>query len=193
MDKFNDRFSANHYYFNHGKVKEITMNYTKSTIKKQIREMEIGVRMGADILETVKAFEHYAQVNKRFTDKLKELGYHAYIFKDNFSSTLSCNYQEWDENGRLYIKCEIRHYKSECFGKSPFTWDGIKNEVSRYNFANRLIEAQARLAAIDGEIPRLRELLAYLQNCKFTCFDLFKPISEVEDALRNAEKDEVLI
>lgn len=156
------------------------MNWTKELILKNIKECEMGVKMTADILETVKAFEHYSQVNKRFTDRLKELGYHAYINQDKFSATLVC-IASADSN---QVRTEFRHYSSHCFSKSPLTWDGIKEEVARHNFVERLEQAKARLLVIDTEIEELKELVDYLNRKKFLCFDFYRGTWEMKDALR---------
>lgn len=160
------------------------MNWTKASLQKAIEEARIGVDMTAKILTAVKEFEHYAQVNKRFIDRLKELGCHGYIQKDKWSTTLCISMREsWDTG-----TAEFRYYVSHCFSKSTLTWEGIKNELEKCDFSQRLENAKERLEIIDNEVAEAKELLEILKSKKFKCFDFYKGIYEMEDAIRHSSR-----
>lgn len=156
------------------------MNWNKERLLKEVRNCELGVKMCEDILMTVSKFEHYAQVNKRFIDALKELGYGAWITKDTYSTTLSVYIGE-DYNKH---KAEFRYYLSEGFSKKPLTWDGIKNEVARHAFKERLEQAKECLLVNDEETKELQRLIEYVKSKKFRCFDLSSQIWKMEEAIR---------
>lgn len=165
------------------------MNWTKKSLQKQIKEMELGVRMQFDMLGVIEEFSHYKQVNSRFTNQLKYLGYHAYITKEKFGSTLYCSLtQITEDNNWNSYKAEFRYSLLNVFSESKrsFTWDGIKKEIERHDFVNRLQQAKDRAKVIDEEIEGVKELFNILKKKKFTCFDFYKGLYEIEDALREA-------
>lgn len=158
------------------------MNWTKQSIIKAIEESELGIEMAAKILEAIKQVEHYKKVDKRFIDLLKEFGFHAYIQRDNYSTTLSVsNYKDWHGP-----KAEFRLYVSHVMSKSEITWDKIKEEIERYNYAERLQDAKDRLEVIEKETEEAKELLEMIKSKKFKCFDFYKSIYEIQDAVKAA-------
>jgi hypothetical protein len=160
------------------------MNWNKSRLEREILKYETSVKMGKDILEVVKSFEHHAQVNKRFIDKLEGLGYHAYIQRDNFSTTISCHSREGDYSERA----QFRYYVSHCIQKSPLTWDGIKECLEQHRYAKRLEELKEMVKSVDQEREDLKKLLLYAKEKKFTCFDSYKWIFAMEASLRDSKE-----
>ena len=156
------------------------MNWTKSKLNKEIIECKMGIDLSNGLLKTIKEFEHREKVNKTFVDKLKERGYHAFIQKDNHSTTFYCSISKEHNQYRAEIRC----YVSQCFNASPLTWDRIKKEIETCSFDKRLIKAQERMILIDQEIEKAKEILSYLKNQKLECFDFYRGIHEIEDALR---------
>ncbi len=164
------------------------MNYTKSGLLKNIEEMKEGVKMGAAVLETVKKFEHRKKVDKRFTDALKELGYHAYIVREAYSSALYCGWSIWRGEWDCRIQVEFRYYLPQCFTKD-FTWEGIKAELERHNFAGKLADFERRLARFDDELKEFEEFVAYVKSKSFTCFDSGQRLWDMECALEAAKRE----
>ena len=156
------------------------MNWTKRSLEKVIKEASIGIEMTKQILQAVKEFEHYAQVNKRFTDHMKDVGCYAYIQKDEYSTTLSIS----KSAGFGGAKAEFRLYVSHVLNAATLTWDKIKTELIRHDFENRLLEAQERLEVIEKETEEAKELLKMLEAKKFKCFDFYKGRYEIQDAIR---------
>lgn len=160
------------------------MNWTKKELMKTIESAHIGIEMSKQILQAIKEFEHCKQVNKRFTDRMKELGCHAYIQKDDYSTTLSISNQEsWKAP-----KVEFRVYVSHIMSKSNLTWERIKTEIERYDFQKRLEEAKNRIQMIEKETLEAKELLNIIKSKKFSCFDFCKSIYEIEGAITEALK-----
>ena len=159
------------------------MNHNKNSLESNIRRYEYGILMSKDILDTVKQFEHYKQVNNRFCEALKAKGYSAYICKDNFSSKLVCNFSSFGQD-----RVEFCIYHSEFRNRIPFTWDEIKKEVARYNFEGKLAEAKLMLDLLDSDTETLKTLMEYVKSVKLTCFDLYSVNRELENAYLFATK-----
>jgi hypothetical protein len=153
----------------------------KESILTDIRQGEMGVKLGNDILSVVKEFEHYAQVNKRFTDKLESMGYSAWISKDKFSMTMCVNIYEHEGNSR--ISAQFHYYLSCIVDKKAFTWEGIKAEVERHNYPQRLHRARGQLEVIEAERKELSDLIEYIDSKKFKCFDLSSQVREIKRLL----------
>lgn len=169
---------------NVNQIKGKKMNWNKQTIIKNIKECKMGVQMVSDILETVQEFEHYAKVNKRFIDKLKEKGYWAYIAKETYSTTLTISHSlEYNK-----YKCEFRYYISHLGDNISLTWDGIKEECKRHSFEERLKKARERLDVIDSEIIEFEEFINYIKSKKFKCFDSDNRVWDMENALKEAKE-----
>ena len=156
------------------------MNWNKAKLEKEIIECKMGVELSKGLLKAIKEFEHRAHVNKTFVDKLKEMGYHAFIQKDKHSTTFYCSISKEHNQYRAEIRC----YVSQCFSASPLSWDRIKKEIEIHNFEQRLLKAQERRILIDQEVEQAKEILSYLKSKKLECFDFYKGINEIEDALR---------
>lgn len=161
------------------------MNWTKSALQKQIRDSELGIKMAADIADTVKKFEHYARVDKRFLDALKELGYWAAITKETYSVVLNIGKtvrgEEW---GRPHsAEANFRLYTS-----GAITWEKIKHELKRYDYATWLKEAQDKLAVLEEETKAYGELLSLVEAKKFLCFDNWEILHKMKIAYQSALK-----
>lgn len=158
------------------------MNWTKKSLLKAVEDARVGIELKDHISTAIKKFEHHANVNKRFTDHFTQLECHAYIKKNNYSTTLIIS-----KGGFLGMpKAEFRLYVSHVMCASALTWEKIHMELERYSFQARLDEALERLKVIDKEVLEIQEYLILLRSKKFKCFDFYKGIHEVEDALREA-------
>jgi len=162
-------------------------------LKNRIIEAKIGIKMSKDILEQVKLFEHRKQVNKTFTDSFEALGYHAYIIKNNWSSKIVIRKRIDDEN---YVDCgapyvEISIYNRDITEKLGFSWENIKNEIARYNYLERLREAEEALNVLDSEILDFEKFVNYVQQQEFKCINLWSVKRELQNALDCLRKKEV--
>lgn len=166
---------------------------SKQELKNRIIEAKIGMKMSQDILAKVKEFEHRKQVNKTFTDSFEELGYHAYICKDKFSSKLVIRKRVEDEahTGGLYTYVELSLYHSEVMSRHPFSWEDIKKCVEQYNYAGRLKEAEEALNVADSEVEELEKFVKYVESQDFKCVDLWRIKSDLKEALSNVKSNMV--
>lgn len=156
------------------------MNWNKERILNRIKECEMGVKMSEDVLRVVAECKHWARIDKRFIDKIKDIGYHAYIVKDKWSQALSIS----SSSGFAGIRAEIRYYVSACISKKELSWSELKEKIAQNDYAGELEKAKDRLGNIDAEVIRVEKLLAHIKAQKFTCFDFYKSVYEIEDALR---------
>ena len=161
------------------------MNWTKNSIRKSIIENELGIKMANDILSTVEQFKKYVSVDKRFINKLNELGYFAYIQKDDYSTRIHCSTKNYD----LDIKAEFNIYKSQFMRKDKISWEDIKLEVVRHAYEQRLQQSKDRLEVIDKEIKEFAEYLSSIRSKKFLCFETGNRLWDMETALSNAQND----
>lgn len=164
---------------------------SKQELINRIIEAKIGIQMSEDILNQVKLFEHRKQVNKTFTDSFQELGYQSYICRDNHSSKFVVRKRVDDENhkGSPNTYVEISIYHSEIMEKRPFSWDEIRREVAKYDYAGRLVEAQEALRVSDDEIILFENFVNYVEQQEFKIVDLWRIKSDLKEALKNVKKN----
>jgi hypothetical protein len=157
----------------------------KQELQNRIIEAKIGIQLSKDILEQVKLFEHRKRVDKTFTDSFDTLGYHAYISKDKYCSKLVIRKRVEDENhksqGWNYV--EISIYHSEIMERRPFSWEEIKREVEKYDYAGRLATAQEALRCADDEAILFKNFVDYVEKQDFKCFDLWRIKSDLKHAI----------
>lgn len=158
------------------------MNWNKKEIQQDIKALEIAIKMEADIKAIIEQFKHYKVVNKRFTDKIEQWGYHAYICKDKHSTTF-----------RVYkVGCQDRDFRvyiSHWMNKTDLTWERILQEFNRYDYAGSLKAAKERLEVFDAEKRELEGLIKFIKGKQFTCFETYEAIHKLESALYNANKE----
>jgi hypothetical protein len=149
---------------------------TKEKLQKQIETLQQQQIIEADIRKVVEEFKHYKQVNKRFTDRLKELGYHAWMIKD-YSHKIGVSMQV-----KSY-EIDLRVYGDE------FTWDKILHELDRERFKEREQEYKEKLASVESDVEQLRKLHAIVLEMKSTLknFDIWKIESDLSYAIRNSK------
>ncbi len=119
------------------------------------------------IRQVVEEFKHYKQVNKRFTDRLKELELRAWIY-DN----------------KLHVskhRYTVRLYE---YGKA-LSWDLILSELERMDYKGMERKYQARLNNYDSDIEALDGIVKLLKATKLGCFDLWHEIYELEKVVRD--------
>lgn len=162
------------------------MNYNKQVILKQIEKMHLGVKMSQDILETVNEFKHYKQVNNRFCEALKAKGYHSYITKDKYSTTLVCNIRsDWNE----YV--DFRMYVREIMEKQPITWDAIVKEVERHGFGGRFERYKSMYESFDDELVSIKNLYEKINAIEYKCFDLYEIKRSLRDSIEIAQQVQI--
>lgn len=167
---------------------------SKQELQNRIIEAKIGIEMSQVILAQVKAFEHRKQVNKTFTDSFEELGYHAYITKDKWSSKLVIRKRVDDEGhskSGAYTYVEFNLYHSEIMSKNPFSWEDIKREVAKYDYPKRMQDAQDALNVSDSELVEFEKFVNYVDSLDFKCVDIWRIKSDLKEALRDVKKNAV--
>jgi hypothetical protein len=139
--------------------------------------------MEACVRAIITEMAHYKHVNKRFTERIEEYGYHAYICKDQHSTKLHIYKQGIkDRNFTLYLS----HWGPTI---PQLTWERILQEFERYNYAGALEIAKDRLEFFDAEKRELEYLLQVVKSKKFRCFETYEAIRPLENALDNANKE----
>lgn len=149
---------------------------TKKKLNEYIEEFRIKQIIEADIRKVVAEFKHYKQVNKRFTDRLKELGYHAYIIKE-YSTKLRVSGQ------RNSVGVEICTYGED------LTWDKILAELDRCSHKQQEEKYTKRLENHDREIAELKEILVYLKEKEKNIegFSFYQLTHKLEDAIHYSQ------
>lgn len=158
------------------------MNWNKKEIQQDIEALEIMCKMEACVCAIITEMAHYKTVNKKFTDRIEEYGYCAYICKDKHSTKL-CIYKSGitDRNFTLYLS----HWGNTI---TQLTWERILKEFERYNYANSLKAAKERFEVFDVEKRELEGLIKFIKGKQFTCFETYEVIHKLESALDNANK-----
>ena len=148
---------------------------TKQQLEASIKEYQIQQEIEVDIRKVVEEMKHYKQVNKRFVDRLQELGYHAWMQKD---------YWHQISVSKDNIAIELREYNAD------LTWEKIINQLDKSNFKEWEEKYRERLAHFDSDVEQLRGLLATITETKgnLKCFDLWKMERDLQDLIRNSTK-----
>ena len=149
----------------------------KGDLIKHIEELKAQIIIEADIRKIVEEFKHYKSVNVRFTNRLKEIGYHAYIGEQYGTRKLSV--------GKHNVYVELRFYTGEAF-----SWEGIVVKLDKCTFPAYLRQAEHRLAVLGDEIEELKKIWRYLNNVKLLNFDLWRYMNEINDCIRYSGIDE---
>ena len=162
------------------------MLHNKNSLERQLKALEVAVKMEKDIREVLADFKHYKQVNSRFTDAIKAKGYHAYICKDKWSTVLnvSCNQHDINVNDRV----DFRIYVSECMERKPITWEQIEHELMRNDFQGRLDQTFQKLKMFEIEKVKFKGLVEFMKKMSFNCFDLWGVNQKLEEMLDYANK-----
>ena len=152
----------------------------KAKLQEYINEFQVKQVIEADIRKVIEEFKHYKQVNKRFTDRLEKLGYHAYILKD-YSHKLRVSKHTGPYQN---VSIEIYVYGEE------LTWSKILTELDRCQHKQQEDKYTARLAAHDTEIAELENILAYLKQKEklITGFSFYQLTHKLEDAIRYSKE-----
>lgn len=148
---------------------------TKSTLKEYIEEFKKKQLIEADIRKVVEEFKHYKQVNKKFTDRLKEMGYHAYLVKDH-SYKLSVSPPLSNVNLSVYVYGE------------ELTWDKILSELDRCAHKQQEEKYTKRLEQFDADIAQLKEIHSYLVEKEKLVegFSFYRLNRILDDCIRNS-------
>ncbi len=152
---------------------------TKEKLKKQIETFQQQQLIEADIRKVVAEMKHYKQVNKRFTDKLTELGYHAYMIKDySHKLRVSKTIQPYE-----HVSIEIYVYGEE------LTWEKILKELDRHAFKSREESYKEKLASVDSDIEQLKILHKFILDMKPSLknFDLWKIETDLRCAIQDSK------
>ncbi len=141
----------------------------------------------ADIRKVVEEFKHYKQVNKRFTDRLEQMGYHAYIYKDySHKLRVSRQYKHTSADGEHWGKqFSIEIY---VYGES-LTWEKILTELDRCAHKQQEEKYKRRLENHDKELAELKEILAYLKEKEKSIegFSFYQLTHKLEDAIHYSQ------
>jgi hypothetical protein len=142
----------------------------KSQIRNDIAELQIQIEIEAVIREMVAKFQHYKQVNKRFSDAFEGIeGYRAWLYKDHKHALhVTKKTGEWKS-----VKVELYIYGEE------LTWEKILRELDRCNFKKQLERAQYKLDNFDRELQELKELQEILKDKELTNFSLWRIKSDI--------------
>jgi hypothetical protein len=143
---------------------------TKKELQDQIDLCKLKHQLEVDILEVIAEMCTYKNVNKRFTDKLKEAGIYARISKDNYKHTIYF----W----RGHANIEINNWDKE------LTWDFIKSKLHRECEAG--IYYQNRLDNHQSDLEKLAVILSCLKENELvnSCFSTYAIISDIEHVIK---------
>jgi|SRR5215207_2149128 len=149
---------------------------TKESLTKGLQNILEKQRIEAIILETVKEFSHYKQVNKRFIDKLKEKDLRAWMSKDGSVTKVSVTSDLLPHQEGI----NIRAYNKE------ITWEYIINELNTYKLKeceNMYIE---RIHTLDKDVEKLKKMLEFIKETKTVNFhyDLDRIVCSLEGAIK---------
>jgi hypothetical protein len=162
----------------------------KQDIINRIIESEMGIAMCAEVLEIMKDFAHYKNVDKRFLGALTEKGYWSFFVKDKYSSKLVIRKKIenplYKFDGSNYVETSI--YTSHCFSYTPITWQMIRDDFKRYAFDEDLKKYKAMLENSDEEIDRFKKFVEYVNTQSFTLFDLGEIKRKLRDGLEHLNK-----
>lgn len=125
---------------------------TKQELIAEIKQCQIKQEIEKDIKTVLDQFKHYKTVNKRFTDKLNEMGYYSYLDKVNGKHRLgviktvdNCN-----------VPIEIYVWNQD------LTWDEIERQLGRYEKQEKSL--QHNLACYDADLDSLKYLVSVIEQ-----------------------------
>lgn len=158
---------------------------TKQELIQWIEDCKHRQLIEADMRKVIAEMQHYKQVNKRFTDRFTELGYHAYIIKD-YSTKLCVRKQIESYN---WAEIVINVYGQE------LTWQLILAELSRNNYAVYQAQYEERLAKYDQEIEDVKQFYEVVKEYapKLKNFTLYRVESDLKYILMDLEKSGIRI
>ncbi len=152
---------------------------TKTKLREYIEEFKQKQLIEADIRKAIEEFKHYKQVNKRFTDHLQTLGYHAYIVNDH------SNKLRVSKNGAKFgSQFAVEVY---VYGKI-LTWENILYDLDRHAFKQQEDKYTKTLEQFDHDIAQLKEIQAYLNEKEKLVegFSFYRLNHVLEDCIRNS-------
>lgn len=152
---------------------------TKTKLKEYIEEFKQKQLIEADIRTAIQEFKHYKQVNKKFTDHLKTLGYHAYIVKDH-SHKLRVSKNGANFGSQFAVEVYV-------YGQD-LTWDKILHELDRCAHKEQEEKYTKRLEMFDHDIAQLKEIAAYLKEKEKIVegFSFYRLNHVLDDCIRNS-------
>lgn len=160
--------------------------YNKATILHEIERLEQCLVLERVVREKVEQFKHRKQVNKTFTDAFKDTDFHAWIYKDDFKTSLTVRRNKSSPSDG--IEFYVTAYRGE-----SLTWDKIIYEFKRYSYEACLKQNQDRLEVLDTEIENFQQLYDLIKKMEYKCFNLSSIKYEMENALYIAKKDKVIL
>lgn len=160
--------------------------YNKATILHEIERLEHCLVLERVVREKVEQFKHRKQVNKTFTDSFKDTDFHAWIYKDDFKTSLTVRRNKTNASDR--VEFYVTAYRGEVL-----TWDKILSEFNRYNYEESLKIYRERLEILDIEIDNFQELYEMIKSIEYKCFNLSQIKWVMENALYIAKKDKVIL
>ena len=146
-------------------------NITKKELEEYIAEAQELQSIEVEVRKVIEEFKHYKQVNKRFTDRLKELGYHAY--------TQTSSYPQ-----RICVSKGQHVLQISAYNK-PFTWDDMLDEFKKMDHAGNERYWTEKLNNYESDIQKLKDLQAYIKDLKLGCFNPWKFLSDLDSCIRN--------
>lgn len=159
--------------------------YNKETILNEIERLEHCIVLERVVREKIELFKHRKQVNKTFCDAFEGTDFHAYIVKNNGSTTLTvrCN--------RLHGSQIVDFYVT-AYSDEVLTWDKILSEFNRYSYQGCLKQYRDRLECLDVEIADFEQFINEFDKLEFKCFNLYSIKSDMKHALYCAKKEGML-
>ena len=149
----------------------------KTELRKTIEEFEVKIEIEDMLRSMVEKFKHYKQVNKRFSEAIKENpDYHAWIMKDNR------HHLSVSKNTGPYQRVTVDLY---VYGEE-LTWDKILKELDKCNFRGQQFQYKQKLKCLDTDIETMKKILAYIEieGCEVKNFSLYSLKSNIEHAIK---------
>ena len=137
---------------------------TIETIDQEIDDYKTLVQLEKDVKELIEKFKRYKLVNKSFCNALKEIGYFAYIVKDNDYKKISI---KPIGSGNNFPSFYLRVYKES------LTWDNILEEFKRYNYQKKLELSIEKKECFEKEKNFLENIYQQINHEKFKAFSLY--------------------
>jgi hypothetical protein len=149
---------------------------SKEYITDMIQEFTVKELIEKDVRKVVEEFKHYKLVNKKFTDRLKQLGYWAYITND-YKKSLTVSYE-----GK-----SLTLYK---YGEK-LTWKIILDDLDRCQIKENKEKYIENLRTFDSDLEELKKIHELIKNNKnlLNKFYLSRWEWEIECAIRIRRKE----